>query len=234
MSYYAVRNGREIGIFENWNETRKSVENFPGAKFKKFQTKEDAFDYINQTKKIKKLGYSEIKYPSNAIKVFTDGSCIKLNHPQVSYLAGYAVYFGPQSKFNYAGFITSGQTNQKVELLAIRKALEILKDRNEQILLFTDSMYSINCVTRWFPSWEKNNFLTTTGKPVKHLDIIQDIRKLFLKGNVEFIHINSHTDEPNSPKDSEDYIIWFGNKQADHYANLAAKKSADYINENKE
>ncbi len=35
--YYAVRKGRQTGIFENWNECQKQIIGFSGAEFKKFK-----------------------------------------------------------------------------------------------------------------------------------------------------------------------------------------------------
>lgn len=46
MKFYAVRKGREMGIFENWTECKASVEKFPGAEYKSFTTKEEALRYL--------------------------------------------------------------------------------------------------------------------------------------------------------------------------------------------
>ena len=237
MSFYGVKKGRETGVFENWNDTKASIDNFIGAKFKKFKTKEEAYDFINDVKVIKSDLCKNI--PTDCIKVFTDGSCIKVNldkpHPitkkKYRSLAGYSVYFGPGSDLNYANYLLKDQTNQLAELLAIKEAFEITKKMKEPIVIFTDSMYSINCVTRWFGGWEKNGFMTSTGKPVKHLETIKRIRKLYIrsKGRIQFVHINSHQPKPNCNENDTEYIIWFGNHEADRFASLAAKKSNEII-----
>ena len=41
-SYYAVAKGRNVGIFSNWNECKLHVLGFDGARFKGFNSKEDA------------------------------------------------------------------------------------------------------------------------------------------------------------------------------------------------
>ncbi len=46
MKYYAVRNGRTMGIFTTWNECQNSVKGYSGAEFKSFSTKEDAEEYL--------------------------------------------------------------------------------------------------------------------------------------------------------------------------------------------
>ena len=40
--YYAVANGKEIGIFLSWDDCKKSINGFKGAIYKKFDTKDDA------------------------------------------------------------------------------------------------------------------------------------------------------------------------------------------------
>lgn len=44
--YYAVRKGRKVGIFSSWNECQGYVLGFKDARFKGFQTREEAEDYM--------------------------------------------------------------------------------------------------------------------------------------------------------------------------------------------
>ena len=36
----------------------------------------------------------------------------------------------------------------------------------EEIVIFTDSEYSLNSLTKWYKNWENNGWLTSTGNPV--------------------------------------------------------------------
>jgi hypothetical protein len=45
-SYYAVRKGRNPGIYCTWDECDKQVNKFPGAEHKKFKTFDEAFDFF--------------------------------------------------------------------------------------------------------------------------------------------------------------------------------------------
>lgn len=49
MKYYAVKKGRETGIFTTWEECKKQVDGFSGATYKSFPTKQEALDYLNDT-----------------------------------------------------------------------------------------------------------------------------------------------------------------------------------------
>jgi ribonuclease HI len=46
MPYYAVSNGRNVGIFLNWNDCNNSVKGYKNALYKKFDTKEEADNFI--------------------------------------------------------------------------------------------------------------------------------------------------------------------------------------------
>lgn len=46
MKYYAVKKGNEVGIFESWEECKKSIDGFKGADYKSFKNKEDAEQFL--------------------------------------------------------------------------------------------------------------------------------------------------------------------------------------------
>lgn len=43
---YAVKKGKETGIFYNWDECKDLVTGYPGAEYKGFFTEEEANDYL--------------------------------------------------------------------------------------------------------------------------------------------------------------------------------------------
>ena len=46
-NYYAVKNGHETGIFDNWTDCSKQVHGFKGAIYKGFELLKDAEDYFS-------------------------------------------------------------------------------------------------------------------------------------------------------------------------------------------
>ena len=48
--YYAVKNGKNPGIYSTWAECEKQVKGFPNAQFKKWKTKDEAEAYIRTEK----------------------------------------------------------------------------------------------------------------------------------------------------------------------------------------
>lgn len=101
------------------------------------------------------------------------------------------------------------QTNQRAELTAIQRALEIVpKDRDIRII--TDSNYSINCCSLWYKNWCKNGWKTSLGSPVINKDLIALIRNLIderdaMGSETDFEWIKGHSDN-------------HGNTAADHLA----------------
>jgi ribonuclease HI len=92
------------------------------------------------------------------------------------------------------------QTNQRAELTAVQRALEIVpKDRNIEIV--TDSNYSINCCEVWYKSWQKNGWTTSAGGPVLNKDLVVAIRELIEERDkngaaTNFHWIKGHSADP--------------------------------------
>ena len=86
------------------------------------------------------------------------------------------------------------QTNQRAELQAFFHAFRIVKERQSPTTIYTDSMYSINCITVWATGWKKKGWKKADGKPVLHLDIIEPMVELYeeIKPFLEIKHVKGH------------------------------------------
>lgn len=139
---------------------------------------------------------SEKKTKSN-IKVFTDGSCMN-NRKTKEIKCGYGIYFPDGESSNVdKKFTLEPLTNQRTELYAIYKAIKIIdkKYNFDKLTIYSDSQYSINCVTNWIKTWKANGWMTANKKEVLNQDIIKKIDKLMLchVGKIKFIHVRAHT-----------------------------------------
>ena len=159
------------------------------------------------------------------MKIFTDGACSSNGKSHAR--AGCGVYIqGTREEFSLSldeakkiCNITCEikDTNNTGELLAILCAFYLCRDK--ELVIYTDSMYSINCITVWNNNWIKNNWMTSTGKVVKNRALIEAIINKKKNFNVIFIHVNSHRKEPDAS--SLDHENWFGNDKADMLATRA-------------
>jgi ribonuclease HI len=139
MPYYAVANGRNIGIFINWNDCNNSVKGYKNALYKKFDTKEEADIFIQandsniQTQnditsffhKIKSDEKDDILDFNPDYYVYTDGACS--NNGKHNALAGIGVFFGINDNRNISKKIEGNQTNNTVELSAIIESYYIIE-----------------------------------------------------------------------------------------------------------
>jgi ribonuclease HI len=145
------------------------------------------------------------------LNIYTDGACSRNGYSNAQ--AGIGIY--SENLLEISERIKGEQTNQRAELFAILKALESIDIKKyNQINIYTDSKYSISCITIWIDNWLKNNWQSKYKKPVKNKDIIKDIYAIYSKYNhINFIHIFAHTNK----KD----IHSLGNEKADLLARLS-------------
>jgi len=131
------------------------------------------------------------------MRVFTDGSCI--GNGRKGAKAGYAVWFPEHRDWSLANKLpeTASQTNQRAELTAIHEAIRVLDEKgcyDEDIVIYTDSDYSINCLTKWIPGWVARNWKTSAGGEVLHQDLIRGTTELLTKfKSHRFHHVRAHT-----------------------------------------
>ena len=72
MKFYAVKVGRKIGIFDNWNECNNSIKGFPGQDFKAFNSREEAEAYLEDRDLWDEIISTDIN--NGYIVAFCDGS----------------------------------------------------------------------------------------------------------------------------------------------------------------
>ena len=159
--------------------------------------------------------------------VWTDGSC--LANGKKNAIGGIGVFFADDSPLNISEPVKplkGAVTNNIAELEAVRRAILAIVEQEEyevddDILVYTDSQYLINCINKWSQTWAKNGWIrkNTKGKkvPVKNKELIQEVKGLCIKYQVVLSHCKAHTNFYGN-KDSKEYKIWYGNKRADELA----------------
>lgn len=145
--WYVVWEGYEPGVYTSWDECRRNIEGYKGAKFKSFKTQtqamrafEDGYTLYN---KLNPEG-------SGAITLFQDG-----HMPISNALSVDAGCLGNPGILEYRGVMVDTHrevfrvgpfpkgTNNIGEFLAIVHGLSLLKKHNLNIPLYTDSMTAI-------------------------------------------------------------------------------------------
>jgi len=133
------------------------------------------------------------------IRVFTDGAC--RSNGKANAEAGYAGYFPDNKEWSFATKMPESemQTNQRAELKAIHDSVDIIFEKcgapaETAIQIYTDSMYSKNCLTTWLPGWLRNKWRTAEGSDVKHRDLIEHLSLRLTKFKEYTItYVKAHT-----------------------------------------
>lgn len=90
-------------------------------------------------------------------------------------------------------------TNNRMELTAAIHALEALK-RSCKVRLYTDSEYLKRGITEWLEDWKRRGWRTADKKPVKNLDLWQQIEALAAKHDVEWHWVKAHSGIPENER----------------------------------
>ncbi|XP_028048424.1 ribonuclease H isoform X2 [Monomorium pharaonis] len=48
MPYYGVANGRQVGVYDNWEDCKDQVNGYSYNKYKKFDTPAEAWDFVDE------------------------------------------------------------------------------------------------------------------------------------------------------------------------------------------
>ena len=125
------------------------------------------------------------------IEIFTDGSA-KNNPGRGGY--GIVMRYGNKVKEYSEGFRRT--TNNRMELLAVIKGLEKLKRYDIPVIVYTDSKYVIDSITKgWVFNWAKAGF---RGK--KNEDLWRRYLDLHSKFDIEYSWVKGHAGHPENER----------------------------------
>jgi ribonuclease HI len=111
------------------------------------------------------------------IQIYTDGGCSGNPGP-----GGWAFVMSKEDREFRASGCDRATTNNRMELLAVIKALEEVRKMPDfqgiKIELYTDSEYVKRGITEWIKNWERNGYKTAAKKPVKNQDLWMTLKDL--------------------------------------------------------
>ena len=137
------------------------------------------------------------------VEIYTDGAC--KGNPGVGGW-GVLMHSGGKTRELHGG--EPHTTNNRMELLAVIRALEALK-RPCGARVHTDSQYVQLGISKWIHGWKKNGWKTSDKKPVKNADLWRELDVLAAQHDVEWVWVKGHAGHD-------------GNERADQLANLGA------------
>jgi len=121
-------------------------------------------------------------------EIFTDGCYLKDGER-----SGYATIIKfPDGSYHLTTMESNASNNCTVELEAVIKGLEILKDIRA-IRLITDSRYVRKGMTEWLFNWKLNNWLTANGDKAKNVGQWKKMDELTTGKYLEVAWVKGHS-----------------------------------------
>ena len=123
---------------------------------------------------------------STEVEIYTDGACS--GNPG---RGGYgAVLLYKEHRKEISGY-EDDTTNNRMELRAAIEALRNLKKASD-VKVYTDSKYVMDGITKWIFGWKKNGWKSSNKKPVKNVDLWQDLDAEVAKHKTTWIWVRGH------------------------------------------
>ena len=189
--YYAVKNGREVGIFTSWDACRASVDGFAGAEYKSFKTKKEALAFLGDGESgafadiSARPEMSDIPVcPENELIAFVDGS---FDVKSGSYGFG-CVIIDPEQKLtqlNGKADKAEAATARNVagELLATMTAVKYAAEHSYKKLTV---YHDYEGIEKWYNGkWKAQSFVA-----VAYLEFVRKYRSFV---SVSFVKVEAHT-----------------------------------------
>lgn len=102
-------------------------------------------------------------------------------------------------------------TNNRMELTAVIKALEALKEPCD-VTLTSDSKYVIDAIQkRWVYSWKSNGWRKADKKPALNVDLWEQLLTLLEKHAVTFVWVKGHAGHPENERCDQLAVQFYNN-----------------------
>lgn len=207
--FYVVWAGRETGIFTDWPTCKRSIDKFAGARYKSFPTRSEAESAFGSAASVSKVSAGKVsggkkkaasksvtslaKMGNADVEIFCDGGCDP-NPGKAG--SGSAVYRDGKLAELWYGLFNPNGTNNTAELNALHQSLLIAEAaiaQSKSVIIYCDSMYSINCISLWAYSWKKKGWKKPSGE-IKNLELIKEIHELYdrIKKDLQLLHVKAH------------------------------------------
>ncbi|WP_121626892.1 ribonuclease HI [Poseidonibacter antarcticus] len=157
--------------------------------FNNIKPKSNAKVEIQESKNIQE---TQINDDEEHIRIYCDGACS--GNPGLAG-SGLAIYSNEKNPVLLHGDFVENGTNNIAELNALYQALTIAKQASSKniITIYSDSKYSIDCITKWAYGW-KNKGWSKKGGEIKNLELIKKTHELYerIKDLIEIKHVKGH------------------------------------------
>lgn len=129
------------------------------------------------------------------VEIFTDGACSGNPGP-----GGWGAILRYKDTEKEISGGEAQTTNNRMELMAVINALELLKEQCE-VTLYSDSQYVCNALTRgWAKNWKKNGWMRNRKEPALNPDLWDRLLSLYDKHKVNVVWVKGHDGHPENER----------------------------------
>ena len=128
------------------------------------------------------------------VTIHTDGACLGNPGP-----GGWAALLVDGGQVREISGYEPQTTNNRMELRAAVEALRAL-DEPHEIDLHTDSQYVRTGMAEWLARWKRNGRRTADKKPVKNVDLWQELDALAQRHVVRWHWVRGHAGQPENER----------------------------------
>ncbi|BCB95100.1 ribonuclease H [Dissulfurispira thermophila] len=128
------------------------------------------------------------------VEIYADGACS--GNPGVG---GFGAILRSGKKEKEISGCDKMTTNNRMELLAVISALEVLK-KPCKVAVTTDSNYVVKGMTEWIQGWIKNKWRTSQKKEVMNRDLWERLLKASSGHEIEWKWIKGHNGHPENER----------------------------------
>lgn len=178
MKYYAVKNGRKVGIFESWEECKAQVDGFSGAEYKSFAKEKEAKAYLG-------IGEQETFdfMAEGLMRAYVDGS---YNIKTCEFSFGAVLFYQGEMQ-------TFSQKFEDAELAAMRNVAGEIKGA-EFVLKFC-AEHKIGAVEIYYDyegiaAWAEGRWKTNKNGTIAYKKLFDELSKAVA---VRFVKVKGHS-----------------------------------------
>jgi ribonuclease HI len=128
------------------------------------------------------------------VEIYSDGACRGNPGPGGW---GALLRFNNQEKELFGG--EAATTNNKMELTAVIRALEALKQPSK-VRVYTDSQYVQKGIKEWIHGWKRNGWKTSDKKDVKNKQLWVELDELRKQHEIEWHWVKGHAGHPENER----------------------------------
>ncbi len=124
---------------------------------------------------------------TSSIEIYTDGAC--LGNPGRGGWGAILLYKEHRKEISGGEKLS---TNNRMEMRAVIESLKTLKKLSE-VTIYTDSKYVMDGITKWIFNWKKNGWKGSDKRPVKNVDLWQELDAEVAKHQIKWVWVKGHS-----------------------------------------